>query len=88
MTTKSIGLECLTSISHALGSSTHWLFAALLTLVFPKMVETLSPALIFGFFCFMMVLQLVWVKLVVPETTGVPLEEMQARLGVAEEDSS
>ncbi|MCC9602498.1 sugar porter family MFS transporter [Stieleria sp. JC731] len=68
----------------ALGSSTHWLFAALLTLVFPKMAESLPPATIFGFFCFMMVLQLVWVKMFVPETKGVPLEQMQEKLGIAD----
>lgn len=69
----------------ALGSSTHWLFAALLTLAFPPMAERLAPAAIFGFFCLMMVLQLLWVLLFVPETKGVPLEEMQARLGIADE---
>ncbi|MDZ7638185.1 MAG: sugar porter family MFS transporter [Bryobacterales bacterium] len=67
----------------ALGSSTHWFFAASLTLAFPKMAEALPPAVIFGFFCFMMCLQLLWVKLMVPETKNVPLEEMQKRLGVA-----
>ncbi len=30
----------------------------------------------------MMVLQLLWVKVMVPETKGVPLEEMQKTLGV------
>jgi len=69
----------------ALGSSTRWLFAALLTFVFPWMTEAFSPAVIFGFFCGMMVLQLIWVKTNVPETIGVPLEEMQARPGIAEE---
>jgi SP family arabinose:H+ symporter-like MFS transporter len=68
----------------ALGSSTHWLFAALLTLVFPQMAEALSPAVIFGFFCGMMVLQLLWVTFFVPETKGVPLEDMQATLGIAD----
>jgi len=65
----------------SLGSFTHWFFASSLTLVFPKMAEALAPAVIFGFFCGMMVLQLVWVKSMVPETKGVPLEDMQARLG-------
>lgn len=69
----------------ALGSFTHWFFAALLTTVFPKMAEALPPAAIFAFFCFMMVLQLLWVKFLVPETRGVPLEEMQKRLGIAPE---
>jgi sugar porter (SP) family MFS transporter len=65
-----------------LGSFTHWFFAALLTLVFPKMAEALPPGAIFGFFCFMMFLQLLWVKFMVPETKGVPLEEMQKNLGI------
>jgi SP family arabinose:H+ symporter-like MFS transporter len=68
----------------SLGSSTHWFFAALLTLVFTTMGETLYPSVIFGFFCFMMVLQLVWVKMFVPETKGIPLEEMQKKLGIEE----
>ena len=72
-----------------LGSTTHWVFAALLTTVFPMMVK-LSGAneqpqragYIFLFFCFMMVLQLIWVKTMVPETKGVPLEEMPKKLGI------
>lgn len=66
----------------ALGSFTHWIFAALLTTLFPKMVTAFAPGTVFLFFCFMMVLQLIWVKLMVPETKGVPLEEMQAKLGI------
>ena len=38
----------------------------------------------FLFFCIMMMVQLVWVKLMVPETKGVPLEEIQHRLGISE----
>jgi sugar porter (SP) family MFS transporter len=66
----------------ALGSFTHWIFAALLTLFFPKMVEALQPGTIFAFFCGMMALQLIWVKFMVPETKGVPLEQMQKKLGI------
>ncbi len=65
------------SAGQALGCGTHWIFAALLTLVFPRMAETFAPGYIFAFFSFMMVLQLIWVKAMVPETRGVPLEEMQ-----------
>ena len=64
----------------ALGSFTHWMFAALITLFFPKMVEVYSPATVFGFFAFMMLLQLVWIKLAVPETKGIPLEELQEKM--------
>ncbi len=67
----------------ALGSFTHWFFAAALTTFFPKMVTAFAPGYVFLFFCGMMVLQLLWVKLMVPETKGVPLEEMQRRLGAA-----
>lgn len=66
----------------SLGSSTHWIFAALLTTFFPKLVESFPPGYVFVFFCFMMVLQLLWVKFMVPETRGVPLEEMQRKLGI------
>jgi sugar porter (SP) family MFS transporter len=66
----------------ALGSFTHWFFAALLTSFFPKMVTAFAPGGIFLFFCGMMVLQLIWVLTMVPETKGVPLEDMQARLGI------
>ncbi len=67
----------------ALGSFTHWIFAALLTTFFPKLVTAFAPGAVFAFFCFMMVLQLIWVKLYVPETKGVPLEQMQKRLGIS-----
>ncbi|MGH9309198.1 MAG: sugar porter family MFS transporter [Vicinamibacterales bacterium] len=66
----------------ALGSFTHWIFAALLTTFFPKMVTAFTPGEVFLFFCLMMVIQLVWVMFKVPETKGVPLEEMQRRLGL------
>lgn len=67
----------------ALGSFTHWIFAALLTTFFPKMVSAFQPGYVFLFFCGMMVLQLIWVKTMVIETKGVPLEEIQKRLGIA-----
>jgi len=66
----------------SLGSATHWIFAALLTTVFPAVVSSFAPGYIFLFFCGMMVLQLIWVRTMVPETKGVPLEEIQRQLGV------
>ncbi|TWU42077.1 sugar porter family MFS transporter [Novipirellula artificiosorum] len=66
----------------SLGSFTHWIFAAMLTLVFPWMVTYFAPGYVFGFFCFMMVLELFWVIFLVPETKGVPLEQIQRQLGV------
>ncbi len=66
----------------ALGSFTHWMFAALLTTLFPKVVDAFSPGYVFAFFAAMMVLQLIWVKTQVIETKGVPLEKIAERLGV------
>jgi SP family arabinose:H+ symporter-like MFS transporter len=65
-----------------LGSFTHWIFAALLTTFFPRMVSAFPPGYVFLFFCGMMCLQLIWVKTMVVETKGVPLEEVQRRLGI------
>ncbi len=70
------------AVGQSLGSTTHWVFAALLTTVFPLMVSAFHPGTIFLFFCGMMALQLVWVLTMVPETKGVPLEEIQRRLGL------
>ncbi len=66
----------------SLGSFTHWIFAALLTTFFPKMVSALPPGYVFSFFTGMMCLQLLWVKMMVPETKNVPLEELQKQLAV------
>ena len=61
----------------ALGSFTHWIFAALLTTFFPGMVTAFPPGYVFLFFCGMMVLQLIWVRTMVPETKGRSLEEIE-----------
>jgi MFS family permease len=66
----------------ALGSATHWVFAALLTTFFPVMIAALAPGKVFLIFCGMMALQLVWVRLMVVETKGVPLERIQKQLGL------
>jgi len=66
----------------ALGSFTHWMFAAILTTLFPKAVAAFPPGYVFSFFAGMMVLQLVWVKTQVVETKGVPLEQVSERLGI------
>lgn len=71
------------AVGNSIGSGTHWVFAALITLCFPVAVGAFAPGYIFSFFCFMMVLQLLWVLTMVPETKGIPLEEIQRRLGIS-----
>ncbi|RYD35821.1 MAG: MFS transporter, partial [Verrucomicrobiaceae bacterium] len=64
----------------ALGSGTHWVFAALITTFFPTMMKQSSPGWVFSFFCGMMVVQLLWVRFAMPETKGTVLEDVQAGL--------
>lgn len=64
----------------SLGSGTHWVFAALITMVTLPVLEAFSAVAIFVFFAIMMVLQLLFVLFLMPETKGVPLEELQKKL--------
>jgi sugar porter (SP) family MFS transporter len=59
------------------GCLTHWVFAALVAQVFPFVAANLPGAVIFGFFAFMMCLQLVYVWKLMPETKGIALEDME-----------
>jgi MFS transporter, SP family, arabinose:H+ symporter len=70
------------SYGQSLGSSTHWVMAAIVTSVFPLFANNpaIGPAKIFFFFMVMMLLQLVWVLFKMPETKGVPLEQLEAQL--------
>ncbi len=67
----------------SLGSLTHWFFAALISQTFTFFAESpaIGPVKIFGFFAAMMVLQLLFVWKLMPETKGVALEDMGARMG-------
>jgi SP family xylose:H+ symportor-like MFS transporter len=66
----------------SLGSLTHWVFAALTSYAFPPLVGALGGGVGFSIFAIFMVGQLVWVLKVMPETKGVPLEEMEYELGL------
>ncbi len=63
-----------------IGTSTHWVFAAAITLLMPQVLSTFSGGPIFAFFAGMMVLQLLFVLFIMPETKGVPLEQLHKRL--------
>ncbi len=65
----------------ALGSFTHWIMAAAISWTFPMFAEA-SGGYAFAFYAAMMVLQLVWVLLIMPETKGVSLEAIQHKLGI------
>ena len=65
----------------ALGSFTHWIFAAVISQTFPMIAEA-SGGHVFAFYGVCMVGQLLWVIFIMPETKGVPLEEIQKKLGI------
>jgi SP family xylose:H+ symportor-like MFS transporter len=65
----------------ALGSFTHWFMAALISWTFPVIAEQ-SGGHAFAFYSLCMVGQLLWVILVMPETKGITLEEIQKKLGI------
>lgn len=65
----------------SLGSFVHWIMAAIISLTFPMFAE-ISGANIFAFYALCMVVQLLWVIFVMPETKGVPLEEISKKLGI------
>jgi MFS transporter, SP family, arabinose:H+ symporter len=65
----------------SLGSSSHWIMNALLSLTFPWVARH-SAAAPFIFFASMMVLQFFVVLFIYPETKGVTLEQMQRKLGI------
>jgi sugar porter (SP) family MFS transporter len=65
----------------ALGSSSHWLTNAIISLVFPIMAGS-SGAYPFMFFAAMMVIHFFIILKYYPETKGVSLEQMQHRLGI------
>ena len=65
----------------AFGSLTHWVFAAIITNVFPYFAGKFGGTPIFIFFAIMMVCQLLYVWFMMPETKGVALEDMDVRVG-------
>ncbi|QHV94956.1 sugar porter family MFS transporter [Spirosoma endbachense] len=61
----------------ALGSFTHWLMAAIITFSFPYLSERFGGGNTFLFFTIMMVLQLLFVLRLMPETKGTSLEQIE-----------
>lgn len=66
----------------SLGSLTHWVMAAITSWFFPPIVDALGGGVAFSIFFVAMLGQLFWVLRVMPETKGIPLEEMEATLGL------
>ena len=70
------------SKGQSLGSSSHWLMNAVISLLFPILAKY-SGGLPFAFFAAMMALQFFVVLFIYPETKGISLEQLQRKLGIA-----
>lgn len=63
-----------------LGSSTHWVMAAIIAFCFPYLAEKLGGAVTFSFFGTMMLCQLIFVWRFMPETKGRSLEQIETNM--------
>ncbi|MFS2186595.1 sugar porter family MFS transporter [Mucilaginibacter sp. Mucisp84] len=63
-----------------LGSSTHWIMAALIAFSFPYFAEKLGGTITFSFFGTMMICQLIFVWRLMPETKGRSLEQIETNM--------
>lgn len=70
------------SYGQAWGTGTHWVFAALITAFTLPVIHMLgdNPWILFAFFAGMMVLQLLFTVLIMPETKGISLEELEKKV--------
>ncbi|NYF78316.1 sugar porter family MFS transporter [Granulicella arctica] len=65
----------------SLGSSSHWIMNAIISLIFPILAKA-SGGIPFAFFAAMMALQFFVVLFIYPETKGITLEQLQHKLGI------
>ena len=63
-----------------LGSLTHWVMATIIAFSFPLITDKLGGGNTFAFFTAMMVLQLLFVWKLMPETKGKSLEQIEHTL--------
>lgn len=75
----------LRASGQAFGSSTHWVLAAIIPSTIPYLFTNIGPGYVFAFFAFMMVLQLIFVIFMMPETKGKSLEELSEELSLKQQ---
>lgn len=80
------------AMGNSWGCGTHWVFAAIITLLTPVFLDEKAgilkddPWIIFAFFAFMMFLQLLFALFLMPETKGISLEALSKKLLKHESD--
>ncbi|MDH5414557.1 MAG: sugar porter family MFS transporter [Flavobacteriaceae bacterium] len=70
----------LRATGQSFGTSTHWILAAIIPSMVPFLFAKIGAGVVFAIFAFMMVLQLIFVIFMMPETKGVSLEELEKKL--------
>lgn len=70
----------LRGYGQSFGSSVHWLLAAAVPAFIPIAFATIGPAAVFAIFAGTMVLQLLFVMFMMPETKGASLEDLARQL--------
>lgn len=65
------------SSGQSFGTSVHWVLAAIIPAMVPVLFSTIGAATVFAIFGGFMVLQLLWVAFLMPETKGKSLEELE-----------
>ncbi len=70
----------LRASGQSFGSSTHWILAAIIPSLVPFLFEKVGAGFVFAVFAFMMVLQLIFVIFMMPETKGITLEELEKKI--------
>ena len=68
------------------GTSVHWILAWLIPSSIPVLFSWVGPGPVFGFFAFMMFLQLLFVHFMMPETKGISLEELSKKFSPGSKD--
>jgi sugar porter (SP) family MFS transporter len=70
----------LRNAGQSFGSSVHWVLAAIIPSFIPILFSSIGAGVVFLFFSFFMMLQLIFVHFMMPETRGISLEKLSKNL--------
>ena len=70
----------LRNSGQSFGVSVHWVLAAIIPSLVPLLFASIGPGVVFSIFAGFMVLQLLFVHFMMPETKGISLEELSKKL--------
>ncbi|XP_020800641.1 facilitated trehalose transporter Tret1 [Drosophila serrata] len=73
--------EDVKALAGSVSGTTNWLFAFVVTMVFPLLNDYIGPTVCFGIFSVIAALAFILVLILLPETKGKTLDEIAAKLG-------